>query len=102
MSNVVLFRFKSSPFQDVIARCEENFEGNSKSYTMNKPWMIIQTGEGLGMVPFLMMTEDQELHIDEEEIMFMGKPLNTIEQQYLEKSTGIALAGAGDMNGRNS
>lgn len=85
MSNIKNFRLITG--EDVIAKYEVNYD--TGNYKLIEPLQIsmfppsgTRTAPSLGFVPFPMASNDKEVNVNVEHIIFMVDPAEDVVQQY--------------------
>jgi len=75
--------------EEIIARLEAE---NSDSIKVSKPLTISLGPQGLGMIPFMFLNGSTTIDIKHAHILAMGVAKKEAADQYLQGTTGIALA----------
>lgn len=76
--------------EEVIARFESE---DDKELTINKPMSVVPGPQGLGMMPWMFLANtEQDLKLRQNTIVAIAKPKKEAADQYLQGTTGIALA----------
>lgn len=76
--------------EEIIAR----FEGeNDKELIVSKPMSVVPGHQGLGMMPWMFLAiTDRDIKIRQTAIVAIADPKKDAADQYLQGTTGIALA----------
>ena len=81
--------FKLSSGEEIVARLDSE---SDKSYTLNKPMVIIAQQQGLGLAPFMFsVPPDGKFSLTATSVSCIAKTETGIAKQYIERTTGIAL-----------
>ena len=93
MSNdVIVLKLKNGT--DLICRCDVDFK-KGDDINIDNPLQLQTISEGgkigVGMMPWMMASEDTSFIINEKDILTMGTPTNVMEKQYLSAITGLSL-----------
>lgn len=92
--------FKLVTGENVIAEVVERWEnGRDGTYTIDKPFAIIVTKEGIGLMPFDMFGKAQPIVIKEYHIMFAAEPDPEILAAYKSQTGGIVTPDLGIQTG---
>jgi hypothetical protein len=79
---------KLSNGDELIAR----YDGETTdSLTLNKPLAITFGSQGLGMIPWLFLANDDTFVLSKNHVMVVVKSKKDAADQYLQGTTGIAL-----------
>lgn len=74
---------------ELIARFEEE---NAETITVVKPLAITIGSQGLGMIPWMFLGDRDTYTISKNQIFAFSKSKKDAADQYLQSTTGIALA----------
>ncbi len=75
--------------EEIIARLEGE-EG--ETVKLSKPLSVTAGPQGLGMMPFMFLNSSNTLNIKQSHIIAMGVAKKEASDQYIQGTTGIALA----------
>ena len=83
--------FKLNNGEEVITRIDEE---NIDHYTLNKPMVLIPgPNNSLGLAPMMFSIEPKDLvRLNKQSIAMHAKTVQEIANQYLQQTTGIAIA----------
>jgi len=83
--------FKLNNGEEVISRIDEE---NDDHYMLNKPMVLIPgPNNGLGLAPLMFSVDPKEMvRLNKQSIATQAKTVSEISSQYLQQTTGIALA----------
>lgn len=60
---------------------------------INKPLAVVMGPQGFGLVPFILTIDpDAEIKIAKSEIVFYGKTLAEVANEYVKQTTGLVMA----------
>ncbi len=74
---------------EIIARYEKE---DADTITINRPLALTMNGQGLGMIPWVFLGKDTAVTISKSNTFFVVESKGEAAKQYLEGTTGIALA----------
>lgn len=74
---------------EIIAKFEKE---DNDTVTVNRPLALTMNGQGLGMIPWVFLGKDSAITIDKRNTFFVVESKGEAAKQYLEGTTGIALA----------
>ena len=81
--------FKLSSGEELVGRLESE---NDKSYTLNKPMVIIAQQQGLGLAPFMFsVSPDGKFNLQATSVSCVAKTEAEIGKQYVSQTSGIAI-----------
>lgn len=75
--------------EEIIARLEEE---TSETVKLSKPLSVSIGPQGLGMMPFMFLNSSNTVTIKHSHIIAMGTAKKDASDQYIQGTTGIALA----------
>lgn len=75
--------------EEIIARLDEDTAEHVK---LTKPLAVNIGPQGLGMMPFMFLNASQTVTIKQSHILAMGLAKKEAADQYIQGTTGIALA----------
>lgn len=75
--------------EEIIARLEEETDQHVK---VSKPLAVTLGPQGLGMIPFMFLTSKETITFKQQHVLFMGPSKKDAADQYMQGTTGIALA----------
>lgn len=75
--------------EEIIARLEED---TADSVKISKPLAVTLGPQGLGMIPFMFLVNKDEVTLKHQHILAMGPSKKDAADQYMQGTTGIALA----------
>lgn len=75
--------------EEIIARLEEDTAEHVK---LTKPLAVNIGPQGLGMMPFMFLNASQTVTIKHSHVLAMGLAKKEAADQYIQGTTGIALA----------
>lgn len=87
--------FKLITGEEVIANYKES--SIPSKICLNKPMILALTENGVTIFPYTMLSKDKEIEIDKHNIMCEYAPLDEIEKNYRERTSGIVTANQVDM-----
>lgn len=74
--------------EEVVGRLDDE----AKGYKMHKPMMLVQTGEGLGLAPFMFsVSVDSPVTISKEAVSCIMKTADEVAKSYTQQTTGIVV-----------
>lgn len=74
---------------EIIARFESD---NTDTITVSRPLALTMNGGGLGMIPWVFLGKDSSITVSKSNTFFIVESKGEAAKQYLEGTTGIALA----------
>lgn len=74
---------------EIIAKFEKD---DTDTITVSRPLALTMNGQGLGMIPWVFLGKDAAITIDRRNTFFVVESKGEAAKQYLEGTTGIALA----------
>jgi hypothetical protein len=74
---------------EIIARFESE---NIDTITVSRPLALTMNGGGLGMIPWVFLGKDSSITVSKSNTFFIVESKGEAAKQYLEGTTGIALA----------
>lgn len=74
---------------EIIARFESE---NADTITVSRPLALTMNGSGLGMIPWVFLGKDSAITVSKSNTFFIVESKGEAAKQYLEGTTGIALA----------
>ena len=74
---------------EIIARFESE---NTDTITVSRPLALTMNGGGLGMIPWVFLGKDSAITVSKSNTFFIVESKGEAAKQYLEGTTGIALA----------
>jgi hypothetical protein len=74
---------------EIIAKFEKE---DAETVTVNRPLALTMNGQGLGMIPWVFLGKDSAITIAKRNTFFVVESKGEAAKQYLEGTTGIALA----------
>lgn len=74
---------------EIIARLEKE---DQSSVTINRPLALTMSGGGLGMIPWIFLGNKETITLKREHYFVMVPSKKDAADQYMEGTTGIALA----------
>ena len=74
---------------EIIAKFEKE---DVETVTVNRPLALTMNGQGLGMIPWVFLGKDGAITIAKSNTFFIVESKGEAAKQYLEGTTGIALA----------
>lgn len=74
---------------EIIARFESE---NADTITVSRPLALTMNGGGLGMIPWVFLGKDSSITVSKSNTFFIVESKGEAAKQYLEGTTGIALA----------
>jgi hypothetical protein len=74
---------------EIIARFESE---NIDTITVSRPLALTMNGQGLGMIPWVFLGKDSSITVSKSNTFFIVESKGEAAKQYLEGTTGIALA----------
>jgi hypothetical protein len=74
---------------EIIAKFEKE---DADTITINRPLALTMNGQGLGMIPWVFLGKDSSVTISKSNTFFVVESKGEAAKQYLEGTTGIALA----------
>ena len=81
--------FKLSSGEEIVGRLESE---SDKSYTLNKPMVIIAQQQGLGLAPFMFsVSPDGKFKLQAQSVSCVAKTEIEIAKQYVSTTSGIQL-----------
>jgi hypothetical protein len=80
---------KLSNGEEIIARMEEDAADYVR---LSKPKSVTLGAQGLGMIPFMFLADDDTISIKQQHILVIAPSKKDAADQYLQGTTGIALA----------
>ncbi len=75
--------------EEIIARLEEE---TSEHVKISKPLSVTLGPQGLGMIPFMFLSSKDTVTLKQTHILAMGPSKKDAADQYMQGTTGIALA----------
>ena len=75
--------------EEIIARLEEE---TSDTIKVSKPLTVSLGPQGLGMIPFMFLNGSSTVTLKQSHIIAMGVAKKDASDQYIQGTTGIALA----------
>ena len=75
--------------EEIIARLEEETDQYVK---VSKPLAVTLGPQGLGMIPFMFLNAKETVTLKHNHILAMGPSKKDAADQYMQGTTGIALA----------
>ncbi len=75
--------------EEIIARLEEE---TSEHVKVSKPLAVTLGPQGLGMIPFMFLSAKDTVTLKQSHILAMGSSKKDAADQYMQGTTGIALA----------
>ena len=75
--------------EEIIARLEEE---NSDYIKVSKPLTVSLGPQGLGMIPFVFLANTDTIKLNMNHVMVLATAKKEAADQYLQGTTGIALA----------
>ncbi len=75
--------------EEIIARLEED---TAEYVKVSKPLAVTLGPQGLGMIPFMFLMSKDEVKLKHQHILAMGPSKKDAADQYMQGTTGIALA----------
>lgn len=79
---------KLSNGQEVVAR----FNENEDKYILFKPVILSFSPQGLGFLPFMFSSSEEEFEIDKSRVDIVTDTSKQVEEQYLQATSGISLS----------
>jgi hypothetical protein len=76
---------------EIIARFEND---DADSITISRPLALTMSGNGLGMIPWVFLGKEDKIVLAKANTFFIVESKGEAAKQYLEGTTGIALAKA--------
>jgi hypothetical protein len=67
-------------------------------YVLSKPLRPIVTPEGVQLVPWMLFSSQNEFKIDRKDVVFTYDLRSEVSNAYREQTTGLVVAGAGDLS----
>jgi hypothetical protein len=89
MSNGDVISMKLITGEEIIARFEEETNDYVK---VTRPLAVTLGPQGLGMIPFMFLTEKDSFKIKQAHILVSGPAKKDAGDQYMQGTTGIAMA----------
>jgi hypothetical protein len=81
--------FKLSSGEEIVGRLESE---SDKSYTLNKPMVIIAQQQGLGLAPFMFsVSPEGKFNLQTQSVSCVAKTETEIAKQYISTTSGIQL-----------
>ena len=81
--------FKLSSGEELVGRLESE---NDKSYTLNKPMVIIAQQQGLGLAPFMFsVSPEGKFNLQTQSVSCVAKTETEIAKQYVSTTSGIQM-----------
>jgi|TARA_B110000908_G_C10174896_1_gene412740 hypothetical protein len=81
--------FKLSSGEEIVGRLESE---SDKSYTLNKPMVIIAQQQGLGLAPFMFsVSPDGKFNLQAQSVSCVAKTETEIAKQYVSTTSGIQM-----------
>jgi hypothetical protein len=74
---------------EIIARFEKE---DTDTITVSRPLALTMNGGGLGMIPWVFLGKDSSITVSKSNTFFIVESKGEAAKQYLEGTTGIALA----------
>jgi hypothetical protein len=74
---------------EIIARFESE---DKETVTISRPLALTMSGGGLGMIPWMFLGESEKVTINKNHTFFMVPSKKEAGDQYMQGTTGIALA----------
>jgi hypothetical protein len=74
---------------EIIARLEKD---GHHGITINRPLALTMSGSGLGMIPWIFLGDKETITLKHEHIFVMVPSKKDAADQYMQGTTGIALA----------
>jgi hypothetical protein len=74
---------------EIIARFESE---DKETITVSRPLALTMSGGGLGMIPWMFLGESEKVTINKSHTFFMVPSKKEAGDQYMQGTTGIALA----------
>jgi hypothetical protein len=87
VGDVVTIKFMNG--EEIIARLESE---TADTVTVNRPLTVSLSPQGLGMIPFLFLGAKDTIVLKQQHIIAMCPSKKEAADQYLQGTTGIALA----------
>jgi hypothetical protein len=75
--------------EEIIARLDEQ---HTDHVILSKPLSVTAGPQGLGMMPFMFLNSSNTVNIKQSHIIAMGVAKKEAADQYIQGTTGIALA----------
>jgi hypothetical protein len=81
--------FKLSSGEEIVGRLESE---SDKSYTLNKPMVIIAQQQGLGLAPFMFsVSPEGKFNLQTQSVSCVAKTETEIAKQYVSTTSGIQM-----------
>lgn len=80
---------KLSSSEEIIARFVSESDDN---FTVEKAVILVQSQQGVGMMPWMMSAEDGEIALRKNNIIAICKSNADVAKAYMENTSSIALA----------
>jgi hypothetical protein len=74
---------------EIIARLEKD---DHNGITIDKPLALTMSGQGLGMIPWVFLADKTTMTLKREHVFVMLPSKKDAADQYMQGTTGIALA----------
>jgi hypothetical protein len=87
VGDVVTIKFING--EEIIARLESE---TADTITVNRPLTVSLSPQGLGMIPFLFLGAKETIVLKHQHVIAMCPSKKEAADQYLQGTTGIALA----------
>lgn len=79
---------KLSSSEEIIARLVNE---NDDVITIEKPVILIQSGQGVGMMPWMMSADDGKISLNKRNVVAVCKTNSDVAKAYTENTSSIAM-----------
>lgn len=77
--------------EEIIAQVTEKFEEGEKQWVLTNPRLLINTPEGLAMVPFPSYIKQQPISVRTDHIKYPLVPVDALKEKYQEMVGAIMV-----------